>query len=855
MAHEQHTPMMQQYLSIKADYPDMLLFYRMGDFYEMFFDDAVKGSELLDLTLTHRGRAQGDPIPMAGLPYHAVDNYLAKLVKMGQSIAICEQIGIPGLSKGPVERQVARIVTPGTLSEESLLESHQENLLLAIHQHKNTYGLAYVEISSGLLRITECNDVDSLNAELERLAPREVLVNQQATPIISLAQHPSVKQRPEWEFETVQAKRAISQQLDVASLEAFGESSHPIAIIACGALLQYLKITQKQALPHIKTIQIERPSESVLLDQQTLKNLEITQALNGQKNHSLLSLMNKTVTPMGSRLFKRWLTRPLRCQKTIEQRHQVIDYLLSFDIDEELRPTLKDFGDIERILARIALNNVRPRCLVQLRQALTALPKLKQLFKSKLPQRLQYLLEELVDFPELFNLLERGLVDNPPMTIRDGGMILTGFDKELDELKSLSENANDKLIELEIQEKEKTGIASLKVGYNRVHGYFIEMPKSQAHLAPTHYHRRQTLKNNERFITPELKEFEDLVLSAKAKALTREKILFEEIIQSITPHLDALTKMCHSISEIDVLTNMAHRAEHLNLNKPKLINESKIDIKQGRHIVIEQLSEQPFICNNTNINHEQPLLLLTGPNMGGKSTYMRQTAIIVLLAYTGCFVPAGSALIGPVDRIFTRIGASDDISSGHSTFMVEMTETATILNHATENSLVLIDEIGRGTSTFDGLAIAKACAWDLATRIKCYSLFSTHYFELTQLADESPLICNIHLDAILQNDTIIFLYKVKRGPCSQSYGIEVAKLAGIPADVIANARNILQSFENKPQAITSSLKLQPKVVETIKVKQNAPLEKFIKEITPDELSPKKALDLIYQIKSLEKQSC
>lgn len=853
--HEQHTPMMQQYLSIKSEYPDMLLFYRMGDFYEMFFDDAVKGAELLELTLTHRGRAKGEPIPMAGLPYHAVDNYLAKLVKIGQSIAICEQIGIPGLTKGPVERQVTRIVTPGTLTEESLLESHQENLLLAIHQHKNTFGLAYVEISSGLLRITQCNDIDSLNAELERLAAREILVNQNAPVITALNKHPSVKQRPEWEFEKVQATRTICQQLNVGSLEAFGESSHSIALIACGALLQYLKITQKQALPHIKTIQIERPSESVLLDQQTLKNLEIVQALNGQKNHSLLSLMNKTVTPMGSRLFKRWLTRPLRCQTTINDRHQAIDYLLSFDINENLRPTLKEFGDVERILARIALDNVRPRCLVQLRKALNALPQLKQLFQSKLPPRLQFSFDNLIELPELLNLLERGLVDNPPMTIRDGGMILTGFDKELDELKSLSENANDKLIELEIQEKEKTGISSLKVGYNRVHGYFIEMPKSQSHLAPTHYHRRQTLKNNERFITPELKEFEDLVLSAKAKALTREKILFEEIIQSITPHLDSLTTMCQSISEIDVLTNLSHIAENLNLNKPKLVNKPQISIKQGRHIVIEQLSDGPFICNDTDINAKQPLLMLTGPNMGGKSTYMRQTAIIVLLAYTGSFVPAQAAAIGPVDRIFTRIGASDDISSGRSTFMVEMTETATILNHATENSLVLIDEIGRGTSTFDGLSLAKACAWDLATRIKCYSLFSTHYFELTQLASESNNICNIHLDAILQNDTIIFLYKIKSGPCNQSYGIEVAKLAGIPADVIIKARQILQELETKTAIMPPKTTVETNQLATIKIKQETALEKLIKEINPDDLSPKKALDVVYKIKLLEKESC
>lgn len=846
MSHE-HTPMMQQFLKIKADYPDMLLFYRMGDFYEMFFEDAIKGAELLELTLTHRGQSKGEPIPMAGVPYHAVDNYLAKLVKLGQSVAICEQIGIPGLSKGPVERQVTRIVTPGTLTEEALLETHQENLLLAIHHYKNSYGLAYVELSSGNLRITECNSIEALNSELERLSANEVLVNEQAAPIASLALHPSVKQRPHWEFDKKAAERHLCQQLDVSSLEAFECTSYPLAITACGALLKYLQITQKQALPHIKTLKIEKADDSVILDAQTLKNLEVCQALNGQKHHSLLHLMNKTVTPMGSRLFKRWLTRPLRCQKTLKSRHQAINYLLSLDIEEHLRPTLKSFGDIERILARIALKNVKPRCLVQLKQGLATLATLKSIFKGQQPKRLIQLTDNIHPLPELEALLEKALVENPPMTIRDGGVIAKGYDAELDELKSLSENANDKLIQLELQEKENTGISSLKVGFNRVHGYFIEIPKSHSEQVPSHYQRRQTLKNNERFITPELKAFEDKVLSANSKALAREKQLFEELINHIEPHLDLLTTMCQALSEIDVLTNLAHRALHLNLKEPTLTSDKCIDIKGGRHPVIEALNEDPFICNDTLLNAKKPLLMLTGPNMGGKSTYMRQTALIVLLAYTGSFVPADKANIGMVDRIFTRIGASDDISSGRSTFMVEMTETATILNHATDNSLVLIDEIGRGTSTFDGLALAKACAWDLATRINSYTLFSTHYFELTQLEQECQNILNIHLDALLQNDNIIFLYKIKRGPCNQSYGVDVAKLAGIPKAVIANARTILTAFETE----------SPKVVATPSVTptQKSPYDAFIAQILPDELSPKKALELIYQLKSLEKNPC
>lgn len=851
----EHTPMMQQYLAIKKDYPDMLLFYRMGDFYEMFFEDAQKGAELLELTLTHRGSAKGKPIPMAGLPYHAADNYLARLVRMGQSIAICEQIGIPGLTKGPVERQVTRIVTPGTLTEEVLLDAHHENLLLAIHAHQGNYGLAYVELSSGHLRVTECADEQSLSSELERLSASEILISQDAPPLSYLKQHPSVKPRPAWEFEKKEAIRLLCKQFEVVSLEAFGLNSHPLALIACGALMAYLNITQKQALPHIKKLTIERPNECVLLDAQTLKNLEICQALNGEKKHTLLHLMNKTVTPMGSRLFKRWLTRPVRCHETLNKRHHCIEFFLSTGMNDTLRPSLKSFGDIERVLARIALNNVKPRCLVLLKNALTALPDLNALFTQSLPARLTELLTQIGDFSALSDLLNRALIDNPPQTIRDGGMLAKGYDSVLDELKSLSENANEKLIELENQEKESTGIASLKVGYNRVHGYFIEMPKSQSHLAPSRYQRRQTLKNNERFITPELKLFEDKVLSANAKALAREKMLFEGLMTEITPHLPPLTLMCQSLSEIDVLSNLAERAEALNLQKPNLVNEKIINITEGRHLVIEQLSDHPFICNDTLMNNTQSLLMLTGPNMGGKSTYMRQTALIVLLAYTGSFVPASKAKIGPVDRLFTRIGANDDISSGRSTFMVEMTETASILNHATAQSLVLIDEIGRGTSTFDGLSLAKACAFELATNIHSYTLFSTHYFELTQLAKTAKTIKNIHLDALLKNDLIIFLYKIKAGACSQSYGIEVAKMAGIPKRVIENARAILTELESKSLSNASAQEKAPPLTFPSVTQKNSVHKDFLDTISPDELSPKKALDLLYQLKSLENTSC
>lgn len=856
---QEHTPMMKQYLTIKAQHPDMLLFYRMGDFYEMFYEDAKRGAQLLELTLTHRGQSNGEPIPMAGVPYHAVDSYLSKLVKLGESVAICEQIGTPGLSKGPVERQVTRIITPGTLTEEALLSSSQENLLLALHHHKQRYGLAYVDISSGQLRITECADDDTLSATLERLEPKEILINEQMSGFALLKKHPCVKQRPHWEFNASQAKRLLCDQLQVQTLAAYGEQTHPLALIACGALLHYLKLTQKQALPHIKHIQIEQLNECVLLDAQTLKNLEICHTLNGEHKHTLLHLINKTATPMGSRLMKRWLTRPIRDRLALTERHQVIEYVLAKQLHDPLHQTLKGIGDLERILARIALKNVKPRCLVQLKVALAVLPSLLDHLKYHAPVALERLKKHIKTFPQLHALLDKALVENPPMVLKDGGVIAEGYDETLDELRTLSEHANDVLIKLEQQEKEQTGIATLKVGFNRVHGYYIEIPKTQSHLAPTHYHRRQTLKNNERFITPELKAFEDKVLSANAKALAREKNLFEELLSQCQPYLEALTITCNSLAELDVLTNLAERALTLNLHKPTLTDDKIIEIKKGRHLVIEHFSDDPFITNDVALGETPSLLMITGPNMGGKSTFMRQTALIVLLSYVGSFVPAEKAFIGPVDRIFTRIGASDDISSGRSTFMVEMTETATILNHATEHSLVLIDEIGRGTSTFDGLALAKACAWDLASRIGAYSLFSTHYFELTQLAEKCPSIQNLHLNALLENDTIIFLYKVQKGPCNQSYGIEVAKLAGLPSNVIQHAKQILQCLETHPVATKQEIPALTDMTlsQIVPERKEAahPILTHLQTIQPDALTPIKALELIYQLKDMEEAVC
>lgn len=834
-----HTPMMQQFLKIKADYPDMLLFYRMGDFYEMFFEDAKRGAELLHLTLTHRGQSNGEPIPMAGVPYHAVDNYLAKLIKLGESVAICEQIGDPALSKGPVERKVTRIITPGTISEDALLESDKETLLLAICEHKNTFGMAYVEVSSGRFRVQECKGEEAFKTELARLEPSEILINGEKLIPKPLSDHPSLNCRPTWEFSLKQASLLLCEQFKVKTLDAFEVKHLKQALSAAGCLLHYLNLTQKQTLPHIKTLAHEKNVDSVILDAQTLKNLELTRCLNGETKGAFFYYFNKTKTPQGSRELKRWLTRPIRDKAIIEHRQDSIAHILEKNRIEPIQEVLKKMGDIERILARIALKNARPRCLVQLKETLLATPGLKKALGDKLPIHLSDLKDNLLPHEALCDTLNKALHDNPPQTIRDGGVFKSGYDKALDELRELSDKANDYLIKLEQKEKKETGLQTLKVGFNRVHGFYIEIPKSQSNQAPTHYHRRQTLKNNERFITPELKSFEEKILTAKSKALAREKALYEKLLDTLNLSLDTLTTLSHAISECDVLSSLSFVADLYQLKKPKLVDSPGIKIKNGRHLVVEQLSDAPFIANDAFIDSTQPLHLITGPNMGGKSTYMRQTALITLLSFTGSYVPADSAHIGPIDRIFTRIGASDDIAHGRSTFMVEMSETATILKQATKDSLVLIDEIGRGTSTFDGLSLAKACAIYLANKIKAYTLFATHYFELTQLEKESPHIKNIHLSAIAENDSIVFLYRVEEGPQSQSYGIDVARLAGIPEEIIQNAKSILQSLEKAPIV---KREIEPKKEEESKAL------KLIKSVELDDLTPRKALDLLYQLK-------
>ncbi len=843
---QSHTPMMQQYLRIKAEHPDILLFYRMGDFYELFFDDAREAARLLDITLTARGQSNGSPIPMAGVPYHAADTYLARLLRKGMSVAICEQIGDPATSKGPVERKVMRIVTPGTVTDEALLDERKENLVVALATNDNQFGIAMLDMSSGRFSVLQAEGEEALFGELQRLRPAELLISEDsdATPFQQRAI--SLKQRAPWHFDSSSAERELCEQFSTKDLAGFGCADLPLAISAAGCLLAYVKETQRSALPHIQAIHTESREDCLILDAATRHNLELTESISGHKQNTLSAILDHTATPMGSRLLHRWIHRPLRDHKVLNQRQESIASLLELQSYAELHEILRGIGDIERILTRIALKSARPRDLAQLRNALSQLPVLqKSLAKHNSPY-IKQLSQKIGEHPKIHRLLNKAIIETPPLLIRDGGVIAKGYDKELDELRGLQENAGEFLAQLEEKEKKQTGIKALKVGYNRVHGYYIEISRLHSDVVPEHYQRRQTLKAAERFITPELKALEDKVLSANERALAREKSLYNKLLDKLNLELVTLQNCSRALSELDVLHNLAERADLLNYVRPKLINETGINIKNGRHTVIEQVQEAPFTPNDISLSTQQHLHLITGPNMGGKSTYMRQTALIVLMAHIGSFVPADSAEIGIVDRIFTRIGASDDLASGRSTFMVEMTETANILHNATENSLVLMDEIGRGTSTYDGLSLAWACAEHLALKVKALTLFATHYFELTTLVDELTGCINVHLDAVEHGDTLVFLHKVKPGTVNRSYGLQVATLAGVPREVVDRAKDKLSQLEqNKSE--TTTVNTQAETVEQIK---ETALEQAIKNLQPDELSPKDALDLIYQLKKL-----
>ncbi len=836
----QHTPMMQQYLRTRAAYPSALLFYRMGDFYELFYDDAVTVARALDITLTARGQSAGKPIPMAGVPFHAAEAYMARLLRQGYSIAVCEQTGDPKTSVGPVTREVMRVLTPGTVSDAAFLEGKCDNVLVAVHAIGDEIGIALLDMASGRFQLQQVRGQQALWDELARLQPIETLTSD----TIELTRS-GCQKRPPHEFILDVAIRQLTQQMQTHDLAAFDCMDMPVALMAAGALLQYASETQRGALPHVRTITVLRRDAAIILDAATRRNLELLTNLAGGMENTLASVWDKTITPMGARLLRRWLGQPLRDQGEVIARQQAVTQLLQDRHWASVQETLQTVEDIERILTRVALRTARPRDLVGLRQTLQQLPFIRSKTAAFNAPLLTKLHIEINEFPALCDFLQRAIVENPPVVLRDGGVIAPGFDAELDELQTLSADASQFLLEMEIRERERTGLSTLKVGYNRVHGFYIEISRLQSDKAPLDYIRRQTLKNAERFINPELKVFEEKVLGSREKALAREKKLYEDVLDSVIPHLAELQTCANALACLDVLANFAERADTLRLCCPELATAPGIDIQAGRHPVVESVLSQPFVPNDTHLDSHARMLMITGPNMGGKSTYMRQTALIVLLAYTGSFVPAAAARIGPIDRIFTRIGAADDLASGRSTFMVEMTEVATILHHATRQSLVLMDEVGRGTSTFDGLSLAYACAAHLARHIGALTLFATHYFELTALAQEIASVRNIHFDASSQHDTIVFLHSVKPGPANQSYGIEVAQLAGVPRVVITAAREKLRALEQQPGAI-----MQPRQIELPLLAEVHPVVQQLQQLDPDELSPRAALDFLVELKKM-----
>lgn len=847
-----HTPMMQQYWKLKRQHPEQLLFYRMGDFYELFYEDAKKAAKLLDITLTTRGQSAGTPIPMAGIPFHAVEGYLAKLVKLGESVAICEQIGDPATSKGPVERQVVRIITPGTVSDEALLDERRDNLLAALLGDERLFGLAVLDITSGRFSVQEIRGWETLLAELERLNPAELLIPDDWPAGLPAEKRRGVRRRAPWDFDRDSAFKSLCQQFATQDLKGFGCQDLTLAIGAAGCLLAYAKETQRTALPHLRSLRHERLDDTVILDGASRRNLELDTNLSGGRDNTLQSVVDRCQTAMGSRLLTRWLNRPLRDRAVLEARQESIACLLERYRFENLQPQLKEIGDVERILARIGLRNARPRDLARLRDALAALPELQRGMIELEAPHLGELAASIRTYPELADLLARAIIDNPPAVIRDGGVIKRGYDAELDELQTLSENAGQYLMDLETREKERTGLSGLKVGYNRIHGYYIELPRMQAEQAPADYQRRQTLKGAERFITPELKAFEDKALSAQSRALAREKQLYEELVELLIAQLAPLQDTAAALAELDVLANLAERALNLDLNRPRFVEESGILIEQGRHPVVEQVLDTPFVANDLKLDEDTRMLVITGPNMGGKSTYMRQTALIVLLAHIGSFVPAARCELSLVDRIFTRIGSSDDLAGGRSTFMVEMSETANILHNATDRSLVLMDEVGRGTSTFDGLSLAWSAAEHLA-HLRAFTLFATHYFELTVLPESEPVVANVHLNATEHNERIVFLHHVLPGPASQSYGLAVAQLAGVPGPVILRAREHLARLETtslpheapRQEAGQPAAPMQSDLFASLP----HPLIDELARIKPDDLTPRQALDLLYAWKT------
>ena len=853
MSLEQHTPLMKQFFAAKAEHPDVLLFFRMGDFYELFYDDARKAARLLDITLTQRGSSAGQPIPMAGVPYHAAEGYLARLVRLGESVAICEQIGDPALAKGLVERKVVRIVTPGTVTDEALLDERRDTLLLAISRGRHGYGLAWADLASGRLRANEVSGDDALEAELARLQPAETLIPDEEHWPACVLEARGLRRRAPWLFDADSGRRQLLQFFGVHDLTAFGIDERPLAIAAAAALLGYVEETQKQRLPHLRAIAFETSDDAIAMNAATRRHLELDSRIDGDVKATLLGVLDSTVSPMGGRLLRRWLHRPLRDRRTLGERHHAVQTLIEQRADDALREAFRSLGDMERILSRVALRSARPRDLSTLRDGLSLLPAVRTLLAPLDSPRLAALHAELGEHEATAFHLRTAIVAQPPLLARDGGVIAEGFDAELDELRVLSTNADQFLIDLESRERDATGIANLKVGYNRVHGYFIEISKGQSDKAPAHYTRRQTLTGAERYITEELKTFEDKVLSARERSLAREKLLYEGLLDLLNGELEPLRRCALALSELDVLACFGERAQTLDWSMPTLREEPGIAIERGRHPVVEALRDAPFEPNDLLFDDDTRMYVITGPNMGGKSTFMRQNALIVLLACIGSFVPAAKATLGPIDRILTRIGAGDDLARGQSTFMVEMSETAYILHHASEQSLVLMDEIGRGTSTYDGLALADAVARQLASTNRSYTLFATHYFELTALAEPGSGIANLHLDAVEHGDALVFMHAVRPGPANRSFGLQVAALAGLPKAALQQARARLAELESQnrdaPSVPMSAPALDQPQQFGLFAPQSAALD-ALAAIDPDDLTPKQALEALYRLKTL-----
>jgi DNA mismatch repair protein MutS len=847
---DQHTKMMQQYLGIKAQHPDILVFYRMGDFYELFYSDAHKVAKLINLTLTARGKSDGKPVPMAGVPAHSVNNYLSRLVKLGESIAICEQTSDAKTSKGLVTREVTRIVTPGTVTDDALLDERQDNLVVSLYQHQSIFGLSVLDISGGRFILSEMDSMEAVMAEMERLHPAEILISEDFPHQAALTGYAGLRTQSNWLFDLPSARKQLIQQLETHDLSGFGCEHLSAAIAAAGCLLQYVHDTQGRHLPHLKTLSVERREDSLIMDAATRRNLELENRLSDtpDKQLTLTALLDHSATPMGSRLLRRWIHRPLKDCSSLQNRLDSIGVLITKQRAPELQALLRSLGDMERVFTRIALKSATPRDLLKCQHALAVFPDIKQRIPSSTP-RLKHLYSNISVFPEQHQLLTQALSPEAPTSLKDGGVIASGYDHELDELRALSENAGKVILELEAREREATKLHSLKVRYNRIHGYFIEINRSQSDHVPPTYSRKQTLKNAERFTTPELKEFEDKILSARERALNREKHLYDTLLDSLGQYLPDFQKTTQSLAETDVLCTLSERAVTLNLHCPTLSDEAGIRIQNGRHPVVEQLAETPFVPNDCQLDRQHSMLMITGPNMGGKSTYMRQVALIVLMAQIGSYVPATEAVIAPVDRIFTRIGAHDDLAGGRSTFMVEMTETANILHNATANSLVLMDEIGRGTSTFDGLSLAWACAEQLA-KLSAFTLFATHYFELTALPEQQENIHNVHLSAVEHEHRIVFMHTVKKGAANQSYGLQVAALAGIPPSVIQRAKKKLSHLEQ--QAHTQNIQSfpdQPQQGDLFDFEASPhPVLETLADLQPDQLTPRQAMDVLYQLK-------